>query len=432
MGNNIITSTLSNVCLQEKGSIISGPFGSNISRKFFVDFGVPVIRGNNLNTGLDNFNDHGFVFITKEKANELKCDALRGDVIFTAAGTIGQVGYVPYDSKYTRYTISNKQIRARLDTTKIDLLYAYYWLSGPWIFKLLNSNNKGSTVPLLTLSEVKNLPIHYPQDLNKQKMIGQLLDKMTQKINNNKKIISNLESLAKTIYDYWFLQFEFPNEEGKPYKSSGGKMVWNDELKREIPEGWNADRLCSQYEAQSGYAFKSKDWKENGKNVLTIKCIEENGNVNFSESSYIEENYDKKLDKYTATNGNLIFAMSGNTIGKIGIIASKDDKVLINQRVLILKTSFNSVALTYFFLKCEEVQNIIRKLGANSAQPNISEVELGKIKLAIPNNDLIKIFNRKCEPYFRAIVSLRIQNQQLTELRDFLLPMLMNGQVTFK
>jgi len=123
--SKVISATLNDICLKDKGSIISGPFGSNISSKYFTEKGIPVIRGNNLNVGLENFNDDGFVFVSEEKADELKCDAIKGDMIFTAAGTIGQVGYIPFDSKYDRYVISNKQIRARIDESKVDLLYAF-------------------------------------------------------------------------------------------------------------------------------------------------------------------------------------------------------------------------------------------------------------------------------------------------------------------
>ena len=190
--NNTISTTLEKICLPEKGSIISGPFGSNISSKFFVPVGVPVIRGNNLSLSYDKFYDDGFVFVTKEKAEELKCYAYRGDLIFTAAGTIGQVGVIPEDSKYEEYVISNKQIRARIDTTRVNILYAYYWFSSPWIQALLIKSNKGSTVPLLTLSEVKDLPISFPEDINEQRRIAYCIETISRKIENNMKINDNL------------------------------------------------------------------------------------------------------------------------------------------------------------------------------------------------------------------------------------------------
>jgi type I restriction enzyme, S subunit len=120
-------------------AIVSGPFGSNIGSRFFVESGVPVIRGNNLTTDMRRFIDDGFVFITDEKAEELKnCEAFPNDLIFTAAGTLGQVGIIPPDSEYPRYIVSNKQMRARLDENTILPLFAFYWLSSSEMVNILS------------------------------------------------------------------------------------------------------------------------------------------------------------------------------------------------------------------------------------------------------------------------------------------------------
>lgn len=190
--SKMISTTLEKICLLEKGSIISGPFGSNISSKYFVEKGVSVIRGNNLSLSYDKFYDIGFVYVTKKKAEELRCYAYRGDLIFTAAGTLGQVGIIPEDSLYDEYVISNKQIRARIDENKVDSLYAYYWFTSPWIKDVLMRSNKGSTVPLLTLSEVKVLPITYPEDIEEQRKIVYCLEQISKKIQNNNRINDNL------------------------------------------------------------------------------------------------------------------------------------------------------------------------------------------------------------------------------------------------
>ena len=111
--------TLGALVSPEKKSIISGPFGSNVGKKFFREEGIPLIRGNNLSTGQEKFKDRGFVFLTKEKAKELNCYAIKNDIIFTAVGTIGQVGIIEKKLSYKEYVISNKQLRVRFDTKKI-------------------------------------------------------------------------------------------------------------------------------------------------------------------------------------------------------------------------------------------------------------------------------------------------------------------------
>lgn len=172
-----IHTTLNDICRSDKGAIISGPFGSNISSKFFVLDGVPVIRGNNLSLSLDKFYDDDFVFVTEEKADELNCYAEEGDLIFTAAGTIGQVGILEAPLKYKKYVISNKQLRARIDTRKVDLLYAYYWFASAWMQNYFIRNNKGSTVPLITLSELKDAPIWLQKHWHKKFAIARRLKK---------------------------------------------------------------------------------------------------------------------------------------------------------------------------------------------------------------------------------------------------------------
>lgn len=269
-------------------------------------------------------------------------------------------------------------------------------------------------------------------DYEYQKKCGDLFYEIECQIRDNNKINIELEKIAKTIYDYWFLQFEFPNEDGKPYKSSGGKMVWNEELKQEIPEGWTVGALGEFFESQSGYAFDSNEWKIKGIPVLTIKSILEDGSVDIKSASYIDNQYTDKMNKYSVLNGNMIFAMSGNTIGKIGIIASKEKEILINQRVLIIKTDINNIAYTYFNIKNQDIQNKILQLGSNSVQPNISEQSLKKIKVCKPNSKILNRYNKVCSIFFDEIISNRVENERLDELKNFLLPLLMNGQVGLK
>jgi len=224
-------------------SVISGPFGSNIGQRFFETHGIPIIRGNNLTTDYKKFNDDGFVFLTEEKADELKSDAIKGDILFTAAGTIGQVGMIPQSAKYDRYVISNKQLRFRVDPEKADPDYVYYWLASPWIYKTIIAKNTGSTVPLINLGIIKSLPVSLPKDIIEQKKIASILASIDEKIALNNRINAELEAIAKTLYDYWFVQFDFPDANGKPYKTSGGKMAYNATLKREIPVEWNTSTL---------------------------------------------------------------------------------------------------------------------------------------------------------------------------------------------
>ena len=331
--SNFIQTTLGEIVSKEKKSIISGPFGSNIGKIFFRADGIPVIRGNNLSTGGEKFKDYGFVFITREKANELNCYAIKNDLIFTAVGTIGQVGIIDEKLKYDEYVISNKQLRVRFDNNKITPLFAYYWFSSYWIQKLILQRNVGSTVPLINLSVLKGLPITLPKSINVQNNIVDVLENISNKIELNNKINKELEAMAKTLYDYWFVQFDFPDANGKPYKTSGGKMVWNEELKREITEGWNNGTFGNYCKSTGGFAFKSSWWDVKGLKVVKIKDIEEDNTINLNNLSSANISIDKIDKKFLAKPGNVLIAMTGATVGKFAIIPITSEALYVNQRV---------------------------------------------------------------------------------------------------
>jgi len=305
-----------------------------------------------------------------------------------------------------------------------DGTYVYYLLKSKNFAKLCDS----SVVPSLNRNFVYPMETLFAPNIDTQRKIASVLSALDSQIALNRRINARLEQIAKRLYDYWFVQFDFPNADGKPYKSNGGKMVWNEQLKREIPEGWEDGTIGDLFETQAGYAFKSSEWKEFGHPVLTIKNIQEDGSVDFADASYIEK-YDIIYQKYASNNGNMIFAMSGNTIGKVGIISSSISNVLINQRVLIIKTSINDIAFPYFVITDKKVQNLVFQLGANSAQPNISENEFRNIKICIPPKRNLDNFNQVCKGAFDRIIKNRIETAALTALRDRLLPLLMNGQV---
>lgn len=314
------------------------------------------------------------------------------------------------------------------DKSKLSGKYLNAFMNTKYIQKFFENNACGSGQRYTISNEsLKEMPILAP-DLEIQKRIGNIFCNIDRKIALNQRINRILEDLARQIYDYWFVQFDFPDKNGKPYKTTGGKMVYNDQLKREIPEGWKNGKIGDLFESQAGYAFKSSDWKESGHPVLTIKNIQSDGSVDFDDVSYANC-YKDGLAKYSVDNGNMIFAMSGNTIGKIGIIASSIKNVLINQRVLIIKTSTSNIAFPFLTIMNGKVQNLVFQLGANSAQPNISEDELRNIKICLPPEKLLYDFNKLFKYSFEEIINNRIESAKLTALRDRLLTFLMNGQV---
>src|SRR5690554_617183 len=423
-----IHTTLEKLVSKEKKSLISGPFGSNIGKKFFKTEGIPLIRGNNLSIGFNKFKDDGFVFVTKEKADELNCYAIKNDLVFTAVGTIGQAGIIDEKLKYDEYVISNKQLRVRLDTSIVEPLFAYYWFNSYWIQKLILQRNVGSTVPLINLSVLKGLPISMPQSLSYQNKVVDILENIYNKIEVNNKINKELEVMAKTLYDYWFVQFDFPDENGKPYKSSGGKMVYNKELKREIPEGWEVKEINKLIEVKDGTHDSPKSIAE-GHKLITSKHLKTEGldfkNANsISDEDYLNINKRSKVDT-----GDILFSMIGN----IGTVYKVDEENIdfAIKNVALFKTSEsqNLKNFIYMYLIGYDMQCYMANVISGSIQKFIGLGSLRQIPL-IYNEEVILNFNQITLPIFNQINNLKLENQKLAELRDWLLPMLMNGQVS--
>ncbi len=428
--SKIVTTTLEKVCRPEKGEIISGPFGSNISSKYFVKEGIPVIRGNNLSLSLDKFYDDGFVFVTQEKADELNCYADRKDLVFTAAGTIGQVGLIPENSKFDRYVISNKQIRVRIDSNKIDVLYAYYWFASPWIQRLLTLSNKGSTVPLLTLWEVKNLPVSYPEDIEEQHRIALVLETITKRIENNNKINKELESMAKTIYDYWFLQFEFPNEDGKPYKSSDGKMVWSEELKREIPEGWKVKRIDDFGKLNNGINYNKNEVGDKSYKIVNVRNISETSLLLSKTKMDDIVLTARTADNYLLKENDILIARSGIP-GAVRILNNDIENTIYCGFIICLRLA-SDLYRRYLVYKLKDYENTTATTSGGTIMQNVSQGTLKSIKFAVPEKRYILKFNEKIDSIWSNMQNNEKENQALVSLRNFLLPLLMNGQVGFK
>ena len=263
--------------------------------------------------------------------------------------------------------------------------------------------------------------------LQKQKQIGEIFSALDKKIELNKQINQNLEAMAKQLYDYWFVQFDFPNEEGKPYKSSGGAMVWNEELKREIPQGWSNMSIGDYAPCKSGYAFKSKDFGGKGIPVIKIGNIQENYTLDMTDSQCIGL-FNKTL--FLAKRYDLVIAMTGATIGKFAISQSN---YWVNQRVgrfdlgdrplLRLGFLFNSLKQEYF-------REQVSQIACGCAQPNISAEQIDSISILKPNDVILNQFNKLCEPLLELQSGNYLQIEELTKQRNELLPLLMSGQVS--
>ncbi len=313
-----------------------------------------------------------------------------------------------------------------------DIDYIYYSL-------LLNLQSfrkvaQGSQTKFLTLDILDNFEL-IDISFEEQTRLAQKLKNIDLKITNNTDICVDLESMAKLLYDYWFVQFDFPDENGKPYKSSGGKMVWNEEFKREIPEGWEVGcfkdilTVLECGDRPTGGAEITGIPSVGAENIIGI------GKYNFSSEKFVSEDYFYNMKSGVVHSWDVLMYKDGAGIGQVSMFGDgfPYENCAINSHVFILRSENNFYQdYLYITLTQEYVKKIIVALAMKAAQPGLNQPAVKSIPLIIPKNNTIEAFNKKVDVLFHKIFLCANENKQLTELRDFLLPMLMNGQVKIK
>jgi type I restriction enzyme S subunit len=235
-----------------------------------------------------------------------------------------------------------------------------------------------------------------------------------------------LEAIGQAIFRNWFVDFEFPNEKGRPYKSSGGEMV--DSTLGKIPTGWTIGKLGDLGKIQPGFAFKSKDFVDNGIKIIKIRNIE-NGIVNLGSADCVDYAVFEIVDnKYVLTSGDVIIAMTGAELGKVGIIPKTNETMLLNQRVG--KVTSNNKFLMYFYLVGRDAQQYVKAISsASSAQGNISNCDIENIIVVMPDNKSIDQFAELTTCLFNRLIENLGENNTLSIVRDSLLPRLMSGRI---
>ena len=294
-----------------------------------------------------------------------------------------------------------------------DLTYLYY------VLKSLNLNSKqiGSSQPLITQSMLRDMVVDIEINIEKQKRIANSISIIDQKVQINNQINQDLEAMAKTLYDYWFVQFDFPDPNGKPYKSSGGKMVNHPELKREIPEGWGVEKL-----GDITICHDSKRVPLSSNDRELVK-----GEIPYYGATGIMD----YVNDYIFDGDYVLMAEDGSVMTEKGtpILQRISGKNWVNNHAHVLEPIKNhSCKLLMMLLKDVSVM----KIKTGSIQMKINQENMNKIVVpAIPLKLLFEI-NQKLEVIDKQQLNLIEENKQLTQIRDWLLPMLMNGQVKVK
>lgn len=374
--------------------------------------GISLIRSQNV---LDmSFSKDGLAYIDEEQAKKLiNVEVFSNDILLNITGdSIARVCKVPNEVLPARV---NQHVSILRSNHLLDPDYLLYYL----IYKkdyLLTISRVGGTRNALTKEAIENLEIRV--DKNQQK-IADLLSALDDKIELNNKINAEFEAMAKTLYDYWFVQFDFPNAEGKPYKSSGGKMVYNETLKREIPEGWEVKNLFEVSKVQYGFPFSTDYFNEDGNGipVIRIRDILNNSISNFSNQENIDE-------KYLIEEGDVLIGMDGN----FHVNYWTRHNCYLNQRVVMIKeTELPNIFMRY---QVEPYIQLREKSVSRTTVGHLSDKDLKAINVLVPAERILNLIKPLFDSSLKKIIVNSKQNQELAQLRDWLLPMLMNGQIS--
>ena len=337
-------------------------------------------------------------------------------ILLPRKGTLSNIMYVN-ESFWTVDTMYYAVVNDKL----ADAFYLYSYLSQLDLSNL----DSGSTLPSMTKSAYESIVVKLP-DLKIQKAVATILFNIRKKLEINNQINQELEAMAKTLYDYWFVQFDFPDQNGNPYKSSGGKMVYHPELKREIPEGWGVEKVEDIAQTGSGGTPKSTNvsYYSNGE-IPWINSGELEQTVITSTSNFITEEGLNNSSAKLFPSGTILVAMYGATAGKVSFLTFEAST---NQAICAIM--LNDIRMRYYLKNViEDLYQYLVKLSTGSARDNLSQDMIKNIKVVIPSNDILDRYYDFSNNIIKEITKKQQENEQLTQLRDWLLPMLMNGQV---
>lgn len=372
----------------------------------------------------------GFMAATANKNQVIRFSVRKGTVAITkdseTRNDIGIPTYIADD--FTDVVLGYHCALIKPNKTILNGKYLNVILHTDYAKRYFEANASGSGQRYTLTNEIiAGLPIPL-LPMEEQKRIGELFSNIDKKIENNNAIAAELEGMAKDLYDYWFVQFDFPDENGKPYKSSGGKMVWNEELKREIPEGWEARpfstfaELITKGTTPTTLGF---DYADEGVTFIKVENIGF-GSICFDANrSYISLEANEKMKRSALKYNDLLISIAGR-LGDVAVVPESILPANTNQAIGIvrLNTPFRPFA-SYFrqSLMTEHMRKAMGLANAQSIQKNLNLENIGDLFFAYSNNTVCK-FSLQTQKIYEMQENLRAENENLASLRDFLLPMI--------
>jgi type I restriction enzyme, S subunit len=426
--NKWIQTKLGDIVSDGGGVIQTGPFGSQLHASDYVEKGIPCIMPINLK---DNR------IILDAIANISPADASRlskhlveeDDIIYSRRGDITKKALITKEEVGFFCGTGCLLIRPG---SKINSKFLLYVLEKPENISWLKNHAVGITMPNINTKILSSIPLDLPPR-NYQDKVATVLGVLDAKIQLNNRINTELEQMAQMLYNYWFVQFDFPNAQGKPYKSSAGKMLYNEELKRVIPAGWGLKKL-GDFVSSINTGLNPRDHFKlgDGQNYyITIKNIEYGRIIINSSCDKINDDALARIQQRSRLEKGDILFTSIEPVGKTFLLLENPKNWNINESVFSFKPDYNVVTSEYLFmlLSSEEVKLKCKNASTGSIHKGIRITPLKEFTFAYPPIETINSFTKLISPILEKINLAQKQNQQLSSLRDWLLPMLMNGQV---
>lgn len=357
--------------------------------------------------------------------------------IYPYYGAQGIVDYVDdyiFDGKYILIAEDGENLKSN-NKSICTLATGKYWVNNhahiiegndktntDFLYYKLNSISfapyiTGSAQPKLNKENLLNIELYIPSREHQDK-IAKVLTLLDQKIQTNNQINQELEAMAKTLYDYWFVQFDFPDQNGKPYKSSGGKMVYSPELKREIPEGWGVEKLENVANITMGQSPKGSSYNETGEGIMFFQ-----GSTDFGWRFPVARQYTTEPSRIAEEDDILLSVRA-----PVGTLNIADTRCCIGRGLAAINSKVR--ANSYIFNVMQDFKKLFDMMNsAGTTFGSITKDNLYSLQLVYPPTELLMKFDKSVKSFDKEIKNRSRQNQELTQLRDWLLPMLMNGQV---
>lgn len=388
------------------GTIITGKTPPTTNKNYYGDYAVFI-------KPTDISEQSKYTYETEEMYSKLAAEKYesslipKGAICVPCIGTIGtKMTMTPCDC----YT--NQSINSIICNENYDNEYVYYLIKN--FLPGLKAYNLGTASgrEYVSKSNFEKIELVAEQDKEIQKKIGVILSRYDSLIENYQKQIKLLEEVAQRLYKEWFIDLHFPGHE-------------NTNIIDGVPEGWEKKKVNSIIELQSGFAFKSSTFDDNGAyKIVTIKNVKD-GAFDGDNVSRIVAIPEKMPKHCVLADGDILLSLTGN-VGRVCIVNGKN--YLLNQRVAKLATDFK--AFTYCLFRSREMFIEINNLANGAAQQNVSPIRIGEMKILLPNNKLLQVFESIVFKSIARIISLQSQLRLLTEARDRLLPKLMSGEIT--